>query len=509
MPFCTLKEKWFVVFSRRMWEAKMNVERPKELVKHPTFLEHIRFFFEAIDINHMGARGIDLATYEGVKANATSIYSQTRSGAMPPEPQRRWSTNQVKTFKNWIADGYPMGAAPSSKTRATSRQIVFVGEARRDAERLSTKEIDRLAGAFKALKGREPDHPQSYFALADTHWFPAPVNCLHHEERYNPWHRIFVDRFEAALQSVPGCEDIRLPYWNVVKKPPRWMYQAPFDSYTLQRDAAPQYPAGTKTERNSAQEIYAKITAANVEGTIRDALDAPKFERFTRLIEQAHDDGHVSCGPAMQTPDIAAFDPIFWFFHCNWERLWWAWQYRHKAMTIETFRQTLGSAESDWLDTPPFNELKPFSETADQAIDSSKYKYEDAATSFFGRLSRAESGNIAADQVFNIPVRSRLSVRIKNIARLSIPGSFKVHLMADGKSVVSHAFFQGTEPDRCPSCVKREKVDIDLRVNRSSVAGKKLDVRIEALTRTGKVRWIPLNEVGSPTINVRELLTAE
>lgn len=480
-----------------------------QLIEHPTFLEHIRFFFDAIDIDHMGARGVDLATYDGVKANATSIYAQTRSGAMPPEPDRRWPSNRVKTLKNWIADGFPMGAVPATKFKANSGLLRSGGQVRRDAEGLSQEEIDRLALAFKTIMERDPDHPHSYFALADTHWFPAPVNCLHHEERYNPWHRIFMDRFEAALQSVPGCEDIRLPYWNVVKEPPEWMYRAPFDGYTLQRDAAPHYPAGTKTMRNSARQIHASITAYDLEGTIRDALNAPMFEQFTRLIEQAHDDGHVSCGPAMQTPDIAAFDPIFWFFHCNWERLWWAWQTHNKAVTLEQFRQSLDSADTDWLDTPPFNELKPFSETADQAIDASKYAYEDPARSFFRRGSRVAGGRIAADQAFRISVKPRLSIQIKDIARLSIPGSFKVHLMADGKSVGSHAFFQGTEPDRCPSCVKREKVSLNLRVDRSEIAGKKLKVRIEALTRAGKNRWIPLKEVGNPTINIRELLFAE
>ncbi|MBY5456887.1 hypothetical protein HFO89_11000 [Rhizobium leguminosarum] len=60
-----------------------------QVVEHPTFLEHIRFFFEPLDVQHMQPRGIDLATYESVKKNATSIYSQTKSGSMPPEPEGR------------------------------------------------------------------------------------------------------------------------------------------------------------------------------------------------------------------------------------------------------------------------------------------------------------------------------------------------------------------------------------------------------------------------------------
>ncbi|MDQ2707547.1 MAG: tyrosinase family protein [Actinomycetota bacterium] len=37
-------------------------------------------------------------------------------------------------------------------------------------------------------------------------------------------------------------------------------------------------------------------------------------------IWQAHDAGHPACGTTMSTPDAAAFDPIFWFFHANWDR---------------------------------------------------------------------------------------------------------------------------------------------------------------------------------------------
>ncbi|MBD9628015.1 tyrosinase family protein [Ensifer sp. ENS06] len=479
-----------------------------ELIEHPTFLEHIRFFFEPIDIEHMQARGIDLATYEGVKRNTTSIHSQTKSGSMPPEPGRRWTAKRVKTFRNWILDGFPMGSAPKSALTAMSALARATPNARRDIDDLSVPEIERLALAFRTIMNRDPAHPQSYFALADIHWFPEPVNCLHHEERYNPWHRIFIDRFEAALQSVPGCEDLKMPYWDVVKRPHSWLFQPPFDSYTFQCDAAPQYPAGTRTVRYPADKIHDNMTSYDVAGTIKEALAAPKFERFASGIEQAHDDGHVSCGPAMRTPDIAAFDPIFWFFHTNWERMWWSWQHRHSAVTLEAFRQTLEGSDFDWLDTPPFNELPPFAETASQAIDATKYVYEESPLSLFKTFARVEAGNISADQVFRVQRRSRLSVRVKGIARLAVPGSFNVHLMADGKSVARHAFFQGTEPGRCPSCVRRETVNIDLRVDRAAIVGKALSVRIEALSAE-KDRWISLSEVGAPTINIRELLTAE
>ena len=40
-------------------------------------------------------------------------------------------------------------------------------------------------------------------------------------------------------------------------------------------------------------------------------------------IIMAHDGGHLSIGTTMENQNVAAFDPIFWFFHSNWDRLFW------------------------------------------------------------------------------------------------------------------------------------------------------------------------------------------
>ena len=46
-------------------------------VAYPTYMAYIRHFFEDRDIDHMKDRGINLATYEGVKSNALRIYFRT------------------------------------------------------------------------------------------------------------------------------------------------------------------------------------------------------------------------------------------------------------------------------------------------------------------------------------------------------------------------------------------------------------------------------------------------
>jgi hypothetical protein len=52
-----------------------------QVTEHPTYLEHIRHFFEPVDIAHMRAiASIDLGTYEGVKRGRLKFTSRLRRG---------------------------------------------------------------------------------------------------------------------------------------------------------------------------------------------------------------------------------------------------------------------------------------------------------------------------------------------------------------------------------------------------------------------------------------------
>ena len=64
---------------------------PEQVIEHPTYMEHIRHFFEDVDLEHMYRLGIDLSTYDKLKQRALRVYLQTRppTAAMPPEPDRK------------------------------------------------------------------------------------------------------------------------------------------------------------------------------------------------------------------------------------------------------------------------------------------------------------------------------------------------------------------------------------------------------------------------------------
>ncbi len=53
-------------------------------IKRPTYEEHISKLFTAKDKSCMTRRGVDLATYAGVKASSSKISEWIGSGRMPP-----------------------------------------------------------------------------------------------------------------------------------------------------------------------------------------------------------------------------------------------------------------------------------------------------------------------------------------------------------------------------------------------------------------------------------------
>lgn len=81
------------------------------VIANPTYIEHVRHFFEDVDLEHMFKRGYDLTTYPTLKANEQAVIDQTRppEAAMPPEPERKWSQERFQSFQNWVDNGFPLG----------------------------------------------------------------------------------------------------------------------------------------------------------------------------------------------------------------------------------------------------------------------------------------------------------------------------------------------------------------------------------------------------------------
>jgi hypothetical protein len=359
---------------------------------------------------------------------------------------------------------------------------------------------------------RGPNDQAGYFALAGEHWFPRPSECLHHEDRFAAWHRVYLMAFEDALRSVPGAESITLPYWDITDLPPAFLFDPPFNSYTLPAPIHANYPAGYATTRSSREAIAKGVADYDIPGIIAHALKQPTWDDFStsvgRGLEAAHDAGHVVTGLTMKDPDAAAFDPIFWLFHADWDRLWWQWQQIMSATTLTTFRSTvIGS--TDFL-TPGFNELPPFEATTDQTIDLSQmgvsYTLPVAPAPDFAPTVSRTRDNLPALEGVRLPDRPQAAVRLQGIDRLAIPGSFRAILHADGDPIARRAFFQSTEPLECANCRERAKISLDFLVDADQVLGKTLTSTIEVITSREGLDPIPREDAGQPSLSVRLVL---
>jgi tyrosinase len=479
------------------------------VVANPTYMANIRFFFRQMDIDHMGPKGIDLSTYDGVKQNALAIYYQTQppNASMPPDAAGKWSDDQWQTFQNWIANGCPLGTAiPAAVPMLAPEEAPE--RLRKDVTTLSDPEIAALKSAFEGLMSRDPG-PDSYYAIAGVHGLPL-TKCLHHVDPFNPWHRVYMKVFEDALRSVPGCAEVTMPYWDFETPLPALLNEAPFASYTLPKDPGGGFFPYT-TQRNDAATITQNMQDLQVFGEIATSLRQSMWGAFNvggyqKFSIQAHDGGHDSIGPTMGDQDVASYDPAFWFFHCNIDRLWLSWQQIVGATTLQGFKSTL-AGDTRWL-TPPFNGLPPYATTSDQTIAFGIGYDKLASVDVEAAPLENKLGSIEAARRFSVKRSSPVSVRVKDIERLNIPGTFRVILLADGEPIARRAFFQPRSPRDCETCVTIPLVNIDFRLDQEEVLDRTLSVAIE-VPRYEETGPFPLAQAGNPTINARLLLDEE
>jgi len=498
-------------------------------VANPTWYSDIRSMFTATDISHMNSQNVDLTSYDNVMTNAGNIYGQVATGNMPPNDP--WTTNHpdwVTTFLNWITNGFPKGTDPGSSSAKLSLAAVPAKRLRKDITTLSQAELALLKKSFEGIFAKPQTDPNSYFVQAGYHWLPGPTYCQHHVPAYNPWHRAYLLSFENALRSIPGCENVTLPYWDITKPFPDVLKQPPFDSYTLPADIGEGYTKGYVTVRDSYDAIQQSLVDMSVAEDIGRALTKTDWEDFNgwfagaphNTIIQAHDSGHVSIGPSMADQSVAAFDPVFWFFHANWDRLFWTWQQEMKATTLNgllsTINKTTDPVSYQTFTNSALEALAPFttnpphlkSTTVIDSAQSLDVDYQPPQGQPAMSLSAKTQLTTLASKKFSVDV-DLVNVRVDGVNRLKIPGSFKVHLLKDGKRIASKGFFQPVEAVKCKNCVDNAIAHFDFEMPLAKVSGGRLEVAIEPMDKSVVGDRFPQKLAGNPTVSVHLLMKTE
>jgi hypothetical protein len=180
-----------------------------------------------------------------------------------------------------------------------------------------------------------------------------------------------------------------------------------------------------------------------------------------------------------------------------------------QATTYWTFRSTIFGSFA-FLQAP-LNALSPFTETADMTIDLTALGIDygpPAAAPGPPSVQAARSGSRVAAHNVRVASAPQVSVMLKGIDRLSIPGTFRATLMAGREPLARKFFFQARQPRTCDACRNEPRADLSFVVGAEAVMGKPLTVDIEVLDRedprTGTL--LPPRVYGHPTINVRLLL---
>lgn len=94
-----------------------------------------------------------------------------------------------------------------------------------DYQKGNKKPLEDLMRAWKGIKELPPSDPKSFFVLGGYHGEPFRGAgwgnssfwggyCQHGNILFPTWHRVYLLKLEEALQSIPGCADVMLPYWD-------------------------------------------------------------------------------------------------------------------------------------------------------------------------------------------------------------------------------------------------------------------------------------------------------
>jgi tyrosinase len=241
---------------------------------------------------------------------------------------------------------------------ATTSAVVALRH-RRSVRRLSAGQLGDLREAFSKAQKIKDD--RGYQAQAGIHGLPLPESCRHHSQLFLPWHRAYLYFFEKTLQErVPG---VTLPWWDWtldhgVGIPPAYK-KAPLLSSPIQPSGR-RFPNEKRTWRQSGLPSWLPTRQQ-----VNSVLANKSFAIFQSQLEGIHNGIHGWVGGTMNSPEVAAYDPIFWAHHSMIDRLWYLWQLRNQAVVLP----------HDYLETA----LPPFPMTVRQTLEITRLGYDYAA----------------------------------------------------------------------------------------------------------------------------------
>jgi len=513
-------------------------------------------------------------------------------------------------------------------------------ELQKEYEQGKKKPLEDLMRAWKGVKELPPDDPRSFFMLGGYHGEPFRGAgwgssaywggyCNHGNVLFPTWHRIYLVKLEEALQSIKGCSDVMLPFWDEtneesLKNGIPWALTVkdfvldgktipnPLRSFVFPLNIQdningdnPNYskPKGYETVRyplsglvgtaadraNTAKHnaqypdyntnvkllnenivnwlgthivVNGKPVPTNVAQKYKDCLNAPNFTVFSNTtsaaewntnlnpgskpvtpIESPHNSIHLAVGgydvPTgpnagdfsaidgangdMGENDTAGLDPIFFFHHCNVDRVFWLWQKKHGykdkldiipeypgTNTVDSQGPTPGTAPNSWLTLA--SPLHPFKKN----VKGKEITYTSLDAINIEKHLGYTYGPGSLDEQAKTPVlRNSNATRVVKVSRINrapIRGSFVISAFAniDGKKqhLGSEAVLSRWSVKYCSNCQTHLEVKAffeipatDEKLLRSAAEDIEVQVKGRDGILTGGKNNKTLRSDGKPPVN--------
>jgi hypothetical protein len=205
---------------------------------------------------------------------------------------------------------------------------------RKDQAALSATEQGRFQSAVNLLNQRGFFGPlvSIHSDMSHTmHNMPGDPTSALGQQRFLPWHRVYLYQLEQQLQNFDP--DVTIPYWDWTKaeeqKIPRWL-----QGVTLTVAVTMPDPGMGLEAVIPVSVIRAPLTQEILHQTVSsidEVMLATTYTDFATRLENIHNGVHAWVGGTMNDLLTAPADPIFWMHHANIDRLWWKWQQSHKG----------------------------------------------------------------------------------------------------------------------------------------------------------------------------------
>jgi tyrosinase len=239
--------------------------------------------------------------------------------------------------------------AESDPAHAVIEYVGVMVRIRRDANKLTANERDRLLRALDMLRSGTSDYATyvQIEALAGSHAHSSPGTPA---IAFFPWHRAFLLRFERELQGLDPS--VALPYWRYAEAAPNVFSPAfmgegqnqdgiptvltsatnPLHNWAIER--SPTFAPGASPAMVSTATCFMDVEMNLLHGSITEFRNNVggfwTREHFGN--EHALD---VASGRCLGSGTVgwlaqratAVQDPLFFLLHANTDRLWAKWQW--------------------------------------------------------------------------------------------------------------------------------------------------------------------------------------